>query len=116
MGTCRYCGQNAGFLRKQHRPCRDLHAAGFAEMTKLSAQAAGTHTFNETSLRQTLQAIAQRSRAMDQDIERAQEQGSAQGVAQALTDGIMTREEEERLRALRDHLNQSQGEMRRVMR
>ena len=32
-------------------------------MTQLAAQAAGAHTFNEAALRQTLGAIAQRSRA-----------------------------------------------------
>ena len=38
MGMCRYCGQNAGFLRKQHGQCRDLHATGIKEMTQLAAQ------------------------------------------------------------------------------
>ena len=42
MGTCRYCGQNAGFLRKQHGHCRDLHAQGVQEMTQLVAEVAGT--------------------------------------------------------------------------
>ena len=56
MGTCRYCNQSAGFLRKQHGPCRDLHTAGIQEMTQLAAQAAGTSSFNETALRTTLQA------------------------------------------------------------
>ena len=34
MGTCRYCGQNAGFLRRQHGQCDDLHATGIQEMTQ----------------------------------------------------------------------------------
>ena len=55
-GTCRHCGQKAGFLRKQHSPCRDLHQAGFTEMIQLAAQAASAHTFNEAALRQTLGA------------------------------------------------------------
>ena len=38
-------------------------------MVQLAAQAASAHTFNEASLRHTLGAIAQRSRATDQDIE-----------------------------------------------
>ena len=79
----------------------------------VAAQAAGTHSFNEATLRQTLGAIAQRSRATAQDIERALEEGFRQGVAQAMSDGILTRQEEERLRTFRDNLNQSQGEIRR---
>ena len=104
MGKCSYSQQPAGFLRKQHDPCRDLHTEGIQEMTTLAAQAASAHTFNEAALRNTLQVIAQRSRATEQDIEQALEQGFAQGVTQALTDGIMTQEEAERLRAFRDHL------------
>ena len=52
MGTCRYCNQNAGFLRRQHGQCRDLHAEGIQEMTQLAAQAAGTAGFNETAFAQ----------------------------------------------------------------
>ena len=66
-GTCRYRGQKAGFLRKQHSPCHDLHTAGIQEMTQLAAQAASAHTFNEAALRQTLQAIANRSRATGEE-------------------------------------------------
>ena len=104
MGTCRYCNQNAGFPRKQHGQCRNLHASSCQEMVQLVAQAASAHTFSEAALRHTLRAIAQRSRATDLDIEQALEEGFAQGVAQALTDGIMTHDEEDRLCAFRDHL------------
>ena len=105
MATCRYCNQNTGFLNKQHGQCRDLlHTSGYQEMVQLAAQAASAHTFNEAALRHTLRAIAQRSRATDLDIEQALEDGFARGVAQALTDGIMTRDEEEGLRGFRDHL------------
>ena len=93
-GTCRYCGQPAGFLQTQHRPCRDLHTTGIQEMTQLAAQAAA-HSFNEATLRQTLGAIAQRSRATGEDIDRALEEGFRQGVAHAMSDGILTRDEEE---------------------
>ena len=71
MGMCRYCGQNASFLRKQHSPCRDLHTTGIQEVTQLAAQAASSHVFNEAALRQSLRAIAQQSHATDQDIGQA---------------------------------------------
>ena len=51
MGTCRYCDQNAGFLWKQHCPCRDLHSTAIQEMTQLPTQAASTHSFKEASFR-----------------------------------------------------------------
>ena len=61
-------------------------------------------SFNEAVLRQSPSAIANRSYATDEDIERALEEGFRQGVAQAMSDGIITRDQEERLRAFRDRL------------
>ena len=103
-GTCGHCGQKTGLLQHIHPECRQTHQISFTEMVQLSAQAAGSNTFNEAALRQTLGAIAQRSRATDQDIDRALEEGFRQGVTQAMSDGILTRKEEERLRAFRDSL------------
>ena len=103
-GQCRYCGQQTGLLKRDHPECRQTHQAGFKEMVQLAAQAAAAHSFNEVALRQSLQAIAQRCYATDLDIEQALEEGFARGIAQALTDGIMIRDEENRLRAFRDHL------------
>ena len=104
VGTCRYCNQSAGFLRKQHGQCRDLHTTGIQEMTQLAAQAAGTSGFNETALRQTLQAIATRARATEDDISQAIAAGFAQGVNHAMQDGALTAEEETNLRAFRDRM------------
>ena len=73
-------------------------------MVSLVAQAATDHSFNEAVLRQSLSAIAQRSRATDEDIEHALEEGFRQGIAQAMSDGIITHDEEERLRTFRDRL------------
>ena len=101
MGTCRYCGQNASFLRKQHGPCRDLHTTSTQEMTQLAAQAAG---FNEAALRNTLRAIANRARATEDEISQAIAAGWTQGVQNAMSDGILTREEEILLRDFRDRM------------
>ena len=56
-------------------------------------QAATDHSFNEAALRQSLSIIAQRSHATEEDVERALEEGWKQGVAQAMTDGIISRDE-----------------------
>ena len=103
-GTCRHCGQQAGVLVQDHKTCRDTHRTGFQQMVSLVARSATDHSFNEAALRQTLGAIANRSRATGEDIDRALEEGFRQGVAQAMADGIITRNEEERLRAFRDRL------------
>ena len=103
-GTCRYCNQNAGFLRRQHGQCRDLHATGIREMTQLAAQATGTASFNETALRNTLRAIAARARATEDDISQAIADGWAQGVQHAMSDGILTQQEETSLRDFQDRM------------
>ena len=103
-GTCRYCGQQAGIFHRNHQECQEAHQSGWEEMIQLAAQAAAAHSFNKATLRQTLGAIAQRSRATGEDIDRALEEGFRQGVAHAMSDGILTRDEEERLRTFRDRL------------
>ena len=103
-GSCRHCGQPAGLFQYRHSQCRQTHTAGIQEMVQLAAQAAAAHTFNEAALRQTLSDIAQCSRATGEDIDRVLEEGFQQGVTQAMSDGILTRQEEEQLRTFRDRL------------
>ena len=103
-GQCRHCGQQAGVLQRNHQECQEAHGAGWQEMASLATKATMTHTFNEAALRQSLAAIANRSHATGEDIERSLEEGFAQGVAQAMADGIITRDEEQRLCAFRDRL------------
>ena len=96
--------ERAGFLRKQHGPCHNLHAAGIQEMTQLAALAAGTAGFNETALRSTLQAIVARARATEDEISAAIAAGWTQGVQNAMQDGILTADEETNLRDFRDRM------------
>ena len=104
MATCRYCNQNAGFLRKQHTQCRDLHDQGIQEMAQVAAQAAGAAGFNETALRGTLQTIADQARATGDEVSQAIADGWVQGIQHAMQDGILTHEEEDQLRDFRDRM------------
>ena len=72
-------------------------------MTQLAAQVAGSPSFSETALRQTLIAIAASLRYQD-DITEAIAASWTQGVQNAMTDGIITRAEEEGPRTFRDRL------------
>ena len=103
-GTCRYCHQKSGFLSWHHKQCCDLHTTGIQEMTQLAAQAAGTDGFSETALRSTLQAIATRARATEDDISQAIAVGWTQGVNHAMQDGTLTADEEANLRTFRDRM------------
>ena len=104
MGNCYYCNKNAGFLRKEHRQCGNQHEEGVREMTQLVAQAAGTLDFRESALRQSLQSIADCCFASEQDINSALVNGWTEGVWHAMADGLLTKEEEKRLRNFRDQL------------
>ena len=61
-GVCRHCGQKAGILQRHHTGCEQAAQEGWQQMVVLAAQAAGTPTFNEQTLRQSMATIAQRAR------------------------------------------------------
>ena len=104
MGNCAYCGQRAGFLRRKHRDCEDVHRRGVVEMAALAQQAASTGEFNANALRQNLTEVAARSFAGADHIVAAIEHGWEQAVAESLADGVLTQGEEARLRDYRDQL------------
>ena len=75
-GQCRYSGQQTGLIQRDYPQCWQTYQAGFQEMIQLAAHAATNHTFSEDTFRQSLRAIAQRSRATGEDIDRALEETS----------------------------------------
>ena len=105
----KYCGKQVGLFERRHSECQQAHQAGWKEMVSLAAQAATNHTFDEHALRRSLSGIAHRSYAGGREVEQALEEGWKQGVAYAMTDGIISRQEEERLRAFRDQLALEDG-------
>ena len=104
MANCAYCGQNAGFLRRRHADCHDAHHRGLVEMTTLAKRAASMGEFNASALRQRLAEVAEAAFAGEDHITGALERGWEQAVSESLADGILTRDEEERLRNYRDRL------------
>lgn len=102
MGNCQYCGQKAGFLRRSHKDCDATHRAGRQRMVTLVAQAAGRSNFSEAALLDDLAAIAANSYIDDGGIRAAIAEGWHQAVKEGLADGILTQDEETRLRAFRE--------------
>ena len=109
MGSCVHCGRPAGFLRRKHRQCDSAHQSGVSEMTALAEAAASTGAFDANALRQQLAAVAERAFAGEDHITAAIERGWERAVAESLSDGVLTREEEARLRDYRDRLALGQG-------
>ena len=102
MGNCRHCGQKAGFLRRSHKECDYDHRAGHEQMVEMVVEAAGRPDFNESSLIDNLSIIAGRSYVDHDGIRAAIAEGWSQAVREGLADGILTRDEEARLREFRE--------------
>ena len=103
MGQCSYCGEKAGFFKNQHKACRSRYSYGFQQMVDMDAEAATRSDFNEATLRSSLAGIANQSYASD-DIDAAIARGWAMSVKDAISDGILTRVEEDNLRNFRDRM------------
>ena len=102
MGSCKYCGGKAGFMRGQHKECESAHQTGRQRMVAMAAQAAGRPDFSEASLLDNLSAIAGSSFIDDDGIRAVIAEGWHQAVKEGLADGILTQDEEARLRDFRE--------------
>ena len=102
MGDCRYCGRKAGFLRRYHKDCDDAYEAGRQRMVALVAEAAGESNFSEAALLSDLETIAAGSYIDGDGIRAAIAEGWHQAVREGLADGILTQDEEVRLRDFRE--------------
>ena len=103
-GTCPFCNQKAGIISREHPECRRAHQAGWHEMVQLAADAAGSRDFDEGHLRLTLSAVAKISYGNEDTVNQALEAGWKLGVDHSMADGIITQDEEARLREFRDQL------------
>ncbi|MCY4556129.1 MAG: hypothetical protein OXF79_07065 [Chloroflexi bacterium] len=102
MGSCKHCGEKAGFLRRSHKECDNAHRAGRQRMVALVADAAGQPHFSEAALVGDLEAIAAGAYINEDGIRAAIAEGWHQAVREGLADGILTQAEEARLRDFRD--------------
>ena len=102
--TCRYCGNKASLLNRNHPDCRRARQAGWQEMVNLADADARTHNFNEKSLRHAAAEIAKNSYGDGVTVNQPLEEGWKRGIAHSMADGIMTQTEETRLREYRDRL------------
>ena len=102
MADCKYCSKKGGLFRSEHKECATVHRDGWQRMVSLAAQAVGAPDFSEAALRENLAAIARSCFVDDDGISAAIAEGWQQAVGLALADGIITQEEENRLRDFRD--------------
>lgn len=104
MGDCRHCGKPAGLLRRRHRDCEDVHRRGRRRVVELAADAAASDEFSEAALVTLARDIAAGAFMGEDVIRAAIAEGWCAAVRESLADGIVTQQEEARLRAFRDRL------------
>ena len=104
MGKCRYCGKSAGFMYRKHNACHTAHQAGMRRIRQMAADAAISPDFNETTLQTEAEGVAAEAFLSDGQIRQAMADGWGLALQHGLSDGVLTREEEVRLRAFRDKL------------
>jgi hypothetical protein len=96
MGTCKYCGKPAGFLRKIHPECKQKNQAGWSQMIQLAQEAAqGKAQLN--TLSKSLTQIASQSYVPLTQVQEALVAGWAKAVDVFLDDNVLQDEEEAKL-------------------
>ena len=101
-GTCRYRGNKAGVIARDHPECRRTFDADWNRTVQLAADAARSHASDEKSLRLSLADIARNSYGDGATVNQALEEGWKQGVGHAMADSIITQAEEIKLREFRE--------------
>ena len=104
MGNCKHCGNGAGFLRGVHGECQSAYEQGWGEMVAIAAEAAEDPQFSHAQLRLDLMDIAKRSFFDGEGINAAITEWWHRAVKASLSDGILTQQEESRLRDFRERL------------
>ena len=103
MGNCKYCGGksrlSAGASTRSASPIIKPAGSGW---WRWWPQAAGQSDFSEAALLDNLSAIARDSHIGDDGIRAVIAEGWHQAVTEGLADGILTQDEEARLRDFRD--------------
>ena len=104
-GTCPFCNQKAGILSREHPECLRAHQAGWHEMVQLAAQAAESPDFDgKPSCASPCPPWRRSPTGTKTPSTKHLEKGWKLGVGHSMADGIITQEQEARLREFRDQL------------
>ena len=89
MGNCRYCGEDAGFLRRQHPVCRLRREAGLGMMA-IIARAVSDPGLDEADVRSRLAGIAERSLCDDGDVAEVLDTAWSERLGPAAADVVVS--------------------------
>ena len=93
MAKCKYCGESAGFFRRQHAACFDKYQRGNAQLRQL-AETAVWDTGEHSTLAARANRIGHTHYVPEHEVRTAMVAGWKAAVGTALADGILSEEEE----------------------
>lgn len=101
MGKCKFCDEDAGFLRNVHKECEQAHNEGVTHILEVATRAAVSQS-DLSALQETLRSIAAVSYVNDNFLGDLLARAWETSVSQALDDDILSEAEENSLVAFKD--------------
>ena len=117
MGKCRFCGEQAGFLRKLHKECKlknDEKIRKHVEATiqiKSTIENAGVKGCDLSDLENEINEFSETYNLDEYAIKETIISGWEHAVERAFDDGILTDEEESNLIKIAEHFSLSRAEL-----
>lgn len=110
MGTCKYCGESAGFFRSKHSECEQIHLNGIDRIRGLLA-ACFQQKKDFYLLKNDIESICRESYVSDSVCRRLYCESFDSAVDRYLNDGIIDPSEEQTVRRFMQFSNLSQQEL-----
>jgi hypothetical protein len=110
MGTCKICGQSAGWFKEYHAECKERYKTGLDELVSVAINAV-INISQCDSLMDRCRAIAKPNRISDQNIKDALIVAWERALDKFLDDGILSKEEENQLMTYANKFELGQSEL-----
>ena len=110
MSKCKYCGEDAGLLRKRHKECQQKYDTGISRVLEYASSAA-TGLVAPIDVDQGIQEIASESFLDDSSLNKQLIIAFENAVESALEDNVLTQAEEGALETYIDHFGLSQNDL-----
>lgn len=109
MGDCIYCGRSAGFLRKQHKECKEKHLTAKETVINIIHD---SFLHNKTeNVAEAIEDICKNGYISEKNKMELIRTGWENSVDTAFDDGLLSDEEEEALVSIKNYFDLSQGEL-----
>lgn len=110
MGTCKICGQSAGWFKEYHSECKERYKAGLDELISVATNAVFNLSLCD-DLMERCRSIAQPNRISDKNIRDALIVAWEKALDKYLDDGILSTDEETQLMTYAKKFNLVQSEL-----